>query len=295
LKSENTTTANFGKFSAPCRPYIFKKILGMERIKDLEDLAIQTAPCFVIFWGTLSASQRLLGSLNYYSSRRWTFLVGVGVVGTCSAITHQLTALIHEYQGHPRLSTTELEYRTLLTVTIFALLERHAFQTAFPSSVITIGAYAKRKYFPQWARGSVISTSPTATPAQRFAVNRLGRSHGCHQCGSRQVVGWKSFIADHMPPTKMANEMNQVFWRRWLGLKVKQSLYPQCQSCFQLQGNAVRLNRHDLIYRFSPRLVHISPCLAIALSQHQQLRLLYQWLAEAVSEAEERWKEFFKS
>jgi hypothetical protein len=273
--------------------------MNERRLKDFEDLVIRTAPSFAIFWGTLSASQKLLGSLNYYSSRRWTFFVGFGVVSTCAAITHQLAALIHEHQGGiTPVSTKDLEYRTILTVAAFALLERHGFQTVFPSSVITIGAYAKRKYFPQWARGSVISTSPTATAAQRVAVNRLGRAHGCHQCGSHQMIGLKTFIADHMPPTKMANEMNQVFWRRWFGLKVKQSLFPQCQSCFQLQGNAVRLNRHDLIYRFSPRLVHLSPCLALAISQHEDLRLLYERMVEAIVEEQElwekRWNELFK-
>jgi hypothetical protein len=259
-----------------------------------QDFVTANGPSVIIFWGTLAASQRLLGSMNYYSSQRWTFVVGLGMVTTCSVMTHHLNSMINEYQYHHQTSPHELRYRSGLTVLTFAILERHAFQTVFPSSVITIGAYAKRKYFPQWARGSVVSTSPTATAPQRFLVNKIGRVHGCHHCGDRQLFGWKKFIADHMPPTKMANEMNQVFWRRWLGLHVKQSLYPQCQSCFQLQGNAVRINRHELIYQMSPRLVHLSPIIAILLSQNQELKTFTCLTVESVTAGVAEWWEDLK-
>jgi hypothetical protein len=259
-----------------------------------QDLVIANGGSVIIFWGALSASQRFLGSMNYYSSQRWTVLVGLGVVTTCSVMTHHLNSMIHESIYHQQISLQEQKYRSGLTVLSFALLERHAFQTVFPSSVITIGAYAKRKYFPLWARGSVVSTSPTATAPQRYQVNKIGRVHGCHHCGDRQLFGWKTFIADHMPPTKMANEMNQVFWRRWFGFRVSQSLYPQCQSCFQLQGNAVRMNRHELIYQMSPRLVHLSPLIAILLSQNQESKKFVHRVMERVTVEVEEWWEFLK-
>lgn len=50
---------------------------------------------------------------------------------------------------------------------------------------------------------------------------------GCHQCGSRE---WKNifkispsantFIADHMPPTKFYNKINNQVWRKFLRMKV---------------------------------------------------------------------------
>lgn len=174
-------------------------------------------PPIGIFWSSLCLFQKLSGLLSYYSSKRGTLFLGASIVTSCSLLTHQISYYIYK---NDLLTINELLYRSSLSVIIFSILERHSFQTIFPSSVITVGAYARRKYFPEWARGSVTAKSATATKSQRLIVNRLGRLHGCHHCGSRQILGWKSFISDHMPPTKIANQMNQVFWRKWLNLKV---------------------------------------------------------------------------
>lgn len=82
---------------------------------------------------------------------------------------------------------------------------------------------------PYFLSGAVPSTSPVATLNERIAVNKKGRLLGCHHCGSRQLLTADRFIADHMPPTKIANEMNESFWRRWLRIKVR-PLTPLCLS-----------------------------------------------------------------
>ena len=71
---------------------------------------------------------------------------------------------------------------------------------------------------------AVPSTSAVATAGERNSVNRKGKIFGCHHCGSRQIFSKQRFIADHMPPTKMANEMNENFWRKWLNIKVGEPL-----------------------------------------------------------------------
>ena len=45
--------------------------------------------------------------------------------------------------------------------------------------------------------------------------------YGCHHCGSKQMFHvQKGFIADHMPPTKNANEANSKWWRKFFNFKV---------------------------------------------------------------------------
>ena len=101
--------------------------------------------------------------------------------------------------------------RGSLSVGVFALLEKKFFLTALPSSVLSIGVHAVRN-------GKVLSTNPAAN---QKLVQVLGKHLGCHQCGSKQFFDInKGFIADHMPPTKFAKEMNSIWWRKALKLNV---------------------------------------------------------------------------
>jgi hypothetical protein len=45
-----------------------------------------------------------------------------------------------------------------------------------------------------------------------------------------------------------------------------QALWPQCQSCFSVQGAAVKENRHELIYNWRLRPYHASLLLALAVT-----------------------------
>ena len=45
-----------------------------------------------------------------------------------------------------------------------------------------------------------------------------------------------NFIADHMPPQAVTKQMNERWYRKWLGIKVKQRFFPQCIHCSGVQG-----------------------------------------------------------
>lgn len=119
--------------------------------------------------------------------------------------------------------------RLLVGWTTFLVLENQHFRTCFPSSIISLGVFGHLKH--RWKR-SVETDSPSTTPAQRAEIQLLGKKYGCHQCGSRQLgLSWlwrrkggmknsNSFIADHMPPTKIAELESKKWWRRLFKSKV---------------------------------------------------------------------------
>lgn len=108
--------------------------------------------------------------------------------------------------------------RMYLGLGTFLLLEQGAFRTVFPSSILTLGVFANNA---NMLRRSVVSTSAIATESQRAKIQKLGKRFGCHHCGSRQLFAKEVFIADHMPPTKQANEMAKAWWRRLLKIEVR--------------------------------------------------------------------------
>lgn len=137
------------------------------------------------------------------------------------------------------------------------------FKTALPSSVKTTGSYASS------FGGSIPSTSAVATAYQRSLIQRIGRVHGCHHCGSRQLLRiGKHFIADHMPPTKLAEMHSRAAWRQLLKWPVVQQLRPQCLDCYSIQGAAVRKNIHVPVFQMLPRPMLLAPVLALWLVEN---------------------------
>jgi len=63
---------------------------------------------------------------------------------------------------------------------------------------------------------------------EKSGVNKAGRQHGCHTCGTK-ISGWPDghFTPDHQPPLSRANLKNK---------KYKGTLYPHCKSCSSKQG-----------------------------------------------------------
>lgn len=96
-----------------------------------------------------------------------------------------------------------------------------------PSNLATLGAYART------ATGSLPATLNYASSAERAAIQRLGRTIGCHSCGARWGT---SFIGDHMPPVSEVRRANAALWRRLLRQPVAQRFYPQCKPCSAKQG-----------------------------------------------------------
>jgi hypothetical protein len=132
-------------------------------------------------------------------------------------------------------TTSDLVRRTFLGLTSYIVLEGGMFRTVYPSSSIALGAYANTR---STLRSSIVSTSSVATGEQRRQIQALGKRFGCHQCGDRQLFNRLGFIADHMPPTKRAEELSSKWWRRILNLKV-QSVTMDMLSCYSCSVDVV--------------------------------------------------------
>jgi hypothetical protein len=221
----------------------------------------------VVFYGSYLLGHRIAGLRPFLAlhsqSLPISMLARTAVVVTAATATQMYSYPLFSrfLRERRRVPKKEKVRRGILTVLSFAVLEQLAFpgvsimKTALPSSVITTGSYAA-------VLGHIPSTSSIATPYQRSLIQRLGSLHGCHHCGSRQLFSrGKYFIADHMPPSKLAKLANQSWWRRLLKLPVVQCLRPQCMDCFGVQGNAVMKNVHVPVFRHGPRLVLLAPLL----------------------------------
>ena len=164
-------------------------------------------------------------------------------------------------------------------------MERRFFRTTFPSSIIARGVYAPL-HFPFFKRNlnQILTYKSIASSSQRHNIQKLGNLYGCHHCGtkvskfsrlyhriSKAVVNKAIYIADHMPPTKMANQMNNMWYRKMFNMKVVQTLLPQCYKCFQLQGTAAKHGQHRIIYHTQFRSWHLSPIIAYYLAKEDVL------------------------
>ena len=179
------------------------------------------------FFTITNTLQRLAGSLSIHSGRPYiaTRVFGAASTAASCLLSLELQELIvsqFENDKIPSIRKKETLARVIPNLGAYYCLERRSFLTAIPSSVISIGVHAQQNFYA--AKGSVLSTNKVATKGQRKLVQIMGKSFGCHQCGSKQ---WnKIFIADHMPPTHFMNEMNQVWWRKMFNIKVSSPTHP---------------------------------------------------------------------
>ena len=259
-----------------------------------------------LFWSASTVAQRISGLLvGMHSGRPYPLTVAWGVLSTaCSLLAAQqgTMELLHRLpdfttmdsirgwspgggssswrkrfsgsESPQMMSRQEAIFQTMLGCMSYGLLERRNFRTTIPSSVIATGVYAHTPLHWRWSRMKdiVIASSDVATGAERARMQVLGKLHGCHHCGSRQLFSRSRFIADHMPPTLVVAAMNAKRWRKALGLRVKQLLLPQCQSCFSIQGAAVKQGVHRLVFHSQIRVWHLSPALALLAAQQPQVR-----------------------
>lgn len=247
-----------------------------------------------LFWTSTAILQRVSGSLMMHSGRSYPLTAVWGVMCTGASLiaanrgANELFAAgptfgegVFDFFGNrAQLQRYEELKQSILGLGIFSVLERRSFRTALPSSVISTGVYAHTPW--HWSpkmSNVVLATSSVATSNQRAAIQSLGKLHGCHHCGSKQVFNLAkglptNFIADHMPPTKIVKEANSKWFRRILGglWKKKQQLLPQCQQCFQVQGTAVRLGVHKAIYHTQLRSWHLSPLLGMLLYGNKEVQ-----------------------
>jgi hypothetical protein len=63
--------------------------------------------------------------------------------------------------------------------------------------------------------------------------------------------------------------------------QTKQALWPQCQTCFQMQGSAVRVNEHRLVYSSGLKAHHFALFLAGVMAENVVETETYAELAES--------------
>jgi hypothetical protein len=68
-----------------------------------------------------------------------------------------------------------LDDKISATIFSYSRLERKSLLTAAPSSVITIGVHVKHGNFLGMFCGSVLSSDVTATPKERYEIQKLGK------------------------------------------------------------------------------------------------------------------------
>jgi Co/Zn/Cd efflux system component len=137
------------------------------------------------FYVCTKSFQRLAGAMSIHSGRP---LVASSFGFVSVAISSLLAFQINEASSeilaskkfYPNFSMENLQKIVLddrISATLFAytLLERKSLLTAVPSSVITIGVHAKHGNFLGMFRGSVISSDITATPKERYEIQKLGK------------------------------------------------------------------------------------------------------------------------
>jgi hypothetical protein len=183
------------------------------------------------FYALTNVFQRVAGMLTLHSGRPFLLRSGFGLasVAASAAFSHKLQDLaIPPPKQFLKRRTSRDEQNamlrmTMMTMSIYALLERKSFNTLIPSSVISLGIFA-RPGLPfnliPFLKGAVPATGPVATEAQRARIQKLGRRFGCHHCGSKQFFSKAVFIADHQPPTKFAELKSNSWWRRITNSKV---------------------------------------------------------------------------
>ena len=159
-------------------------------------------------------------------------VLAAGCVASATAV--QALSLTHRWQNSSyssqlnsssKCSKVEFGAQELLTSTVASAILFRAlggrFLSVLPSHLLKPGAFA---------HGWIPARSTQATERERLIIRELGKSHGCHSCGTRGV---KQFHADHQPPNKILNGQNSSGGTSG----ITQRLYPQCQKCSSLQGS----------------------------------------------------------
>lgn len=114
--------------------------------------------------------------------------------------------------------SSDLLRRCMLGTALYLFLEHGFYKTVFPSNSSDYGVFVNT-FRRKMNIYSIPVINVDASNSQRKQIQVLGRGLGCHQCGSKSG----KFIADHMPPTKIARELSTSTWRKLFSIKV--SLY----------------------------------------------------------------------
>lgn len=266
---------------------------------------VSAAAWSTMFFALQTAFQRTAGLLGMHAGYP-SFVTGaIGLSATASNLYlsgylwRNVESFVYPvdadiYDRYPAQERRDLIGKVLLGLTTYVALEGGFGRTALPSSSIAQGVFANAR---NKLHRSIRCTSSQASRKQRFIIQKLGRLHGCHQCGNRQLLSRSGFIADHMPPTKIVAKAEASILKQILNLKVEQRLWPQCQRCFQIQSAAVRNLKHVPIYHHGFRLYHTAPAIALLLTHVNEVRALTNAAAQPIvdlfdsvsTEMKDRW------
>ena len=190
-------------------------------------------------------------------------MIGIGSVAAAAAMSHIVSIkayqIVKQDYHHDAFTKPFFDFQIdktnvahMLRVCAVGLLAYKGLGGRFwaisPSSVTNLGSFARTVF-------SLPATEKYANPTQRKAIERLGRTFGCHTCGSREIISrgknGVKFIADHMPPQSVVKQLNGRWYRKVFGIKTKQRFYPQCVSCSNTQGGilseATRSLRRNMV------------------------------------------------
>ena len=140
--------------------------------KDNQEKICRTTTPVLSFWLTINILQRSAGALGYYSGRRGSIILGSVVVAFGSVVSNHICTKVvypsleccnrsknswwswlYGSSDKKRLGDENIDAsnqtvslattQTILTVVLYSTLSLNWCQTAFPSSIISIGSYAK--------------------------------------------------------------------------------------------------------------------------------------------------------
>lgn len=209
---------------------------------------IIAAACGMItFPATIGLFQHIFWKqLNLGAHHRIAPLCGFLTVGTGSFLSCFVVSTVHDaFLGvYPMVSLTiqDVVTFTMLSVTQYYLLSKR-FSRPLPSHVLKPGAFAQKCVV-------LHDYNVKVSESQKRQIQYIGRSHGCHTCGKvyspfyyLYKIGlsrlWPNnfkmrapYYADHSPPVALAFAKGKG--------SANGVLYPQCQSCSNLQSTCVR-------------------------------------------------------
>jgi hypothetical protein len=240
-----------------------------------------------VFYGTLALSCGIQKMCSIATNPVGMLPNLIGFMSVCGAslTSYQLASTLHWQQqyndyNHRRWDSKDRNQQTIrylttlpntgtcLRICSFGILAftilGGRFWAIAPSSYTNLGSFA---------RFSIPATERYANASQRLSIERLGKLFGCHTCGSRRIFqSGSQFVADHMPPKSVAEQLRKRWYNRLLRRNVSFRFYPQCVTCSNKQGSilshaVVQLQSKNLAragirqaycHGFRPRFYHLA-------------------------------------
>ena len=161
-------------------------LIGRSNANYLEQSLQSAAVITGTFYVSTISFQRLAGILSIHSGRSLVPSVfGFVSVTASSFLSFKVNDTIPAICDSPQKYFADLpsapsqqwvaDERSAFSVLVFSILEGKKNMTLVPSSVISVGVHAQHGNFLRMFQGSVISTDPTATPKERWTIQKLGK------------------------------------------------------------------------------------------------------------------------